>query len=69
VGRSKQAPWDFECPYQHNCPHLEGFSTTWTNIQLKGRDRDWDELNRVVQEQGEEIAALTPLDVRCTARK
>jgi transposase len=21
--------WNYECPYQHNCPHLEGLSTQW----------------------------------------
>ena len=59
MGRFKQAPWDFECPYQHQCPHLEGTSTTWANLQLKGQDRDWLDLNRVVQEQDDEIATLT----------
>ena len=24
-----QAPWDFQCPYKHHCPHLEGLSTQW----------------------------------------
>lgn len=27
--RRQQAPWDFECPYCHCCPHLEGLSTKW----------------------------------------
>jgi len=22
-------PWDYECPYRHCCPHLEGLSTQW----------------------------------------
>jgi len=25
----QQAPWKFECPYKHHCPHLEGLSTKW----------------------------------------
>lgn len=25
----QQAPWDFQCPYKHHCPHLEGLSTQW----------------------------------------
>jgi len=27
--RPQQAPWDFQCPYKHRCPHLEGLSTQW----------------------------------------
>ena len=27
--RRKQAPWDFECPYKHCCPHLQGLSAQW----------------------------------------
>jgi len=22
-------PWDYQCPYRHCCPHLEGLSTQW----------------------------------------
>lgn len=25
----KFPPWDYDCPYQHNCPHLQGLSTQW----------------------------------------
>jgi len=25
----QRAPWNFECPYKHHCPHLEGLSTQW----------------------------------------
>ena len=25
----QRAPWNYECSYQHNCPHLEGLSTQW----------------------------------------
>ena len=25
----QQAPWNFQCPYRHACPHLEGLSTQW----------------------------------------
>lgn len=27
--RYKPAPWGFECPYKHNCPHLEYLSAQW----------------------------------------
>ena len=59
MGRSKQAPDDFVCPYQHNCPHLEGSSTTFVNHELNALNQEWLHINRVVQEQSEEIAALT----------
>lgn len=29
-------PWDYECPYKHCCPHLEGLSTQWV----------WEEYHR-----------------------
>ena len=32
----QQPPWDFQCPYQHCCPHLEGLSTQWV----------WEEYHR-----------------------
>ena len=25
----QEPPYNFQCPYQHNCPHLEGLSTKW----------------------------------------
>lgn len=27
--RYQPAPWDFECPYKHNCPHLQYLSAQW----------------------------------------
>jgi len=29
MSRRKEAPVGFECPYRHNCPHLDELSTTW----------------------------------------
>lgn len=39
----QEAPWDFECPYQHHCPHLEGLSTQWV----------WEEYQRSYDEHCE----------------
>ena len=39
MGRYKEAPWGFECPYRHACPHL-GISTTWASVLLRDIDRD-----------------------------
>lgn len=30
MSRRKEAPVGFVCPYRHNCPHLDGLSTSWT---------------------------------------
>jgi len=30
MSRRMEAPVGFECPYRHNCPHLDHLSTTWT---------------------------------------
>ena len=27
--KQRHAPWNFQCPYEHCCPHLEGLSTQW----------------------------------------
>ena len=34
MGRYKEAPWGFECPYQNACPHL-GMSTTWASLEIR----------------------------------
>jgi transposase len=39
----QQAPWGFECPYKHNCPHLQGLSTQWV----------WEEYQRSGNEHRE----------------
>jgi hypothetical protein len=58
MGRYKEAPDDFVCPYQHRCPHLDGISATWASVQLYGEDRDRDDTFRVIEEQREEIHEL-----------
>ena len=27
--KRQRVPWNYECSYRHNCPHLEGLSTQW----------------------------------------
>jgi len=41
MGRHKEAPFNFECPYKDHCPHL-GMSTTWALTQIKHADQDRD---------------------------
>jgi len=40
MGRFKEAPFGFECPYCNACPHLGGISTTWANILIKDAQDD-----------------------------
>ena len=60
----KQAPWDFECPYQHCCPHLEGLSAQWVWEEYqrshddhlthwKVRDIQQEELEKALEYMGE----------------
>jgi len=43
MSRRTEAPVGFQCPYRHNCPHLDHLSTTWTlevyqeSFKLRGR--------------------------------
>ena len=39
----QQAPWNFQCPYRHGCPHLEGLSTQWM----------WEEYEHAPEENSE----------------
>jgi len=40
MGRYKQAPDNFECPYRHNCPYLGGISATWASILIADKEED-----------------------------
>jgi hypothetical protein len=40
MGRYKEAPFGFECPYRHACPHLDGISATWASILISDAQRD-----------------------------
>jgi transposase len=57
MGRFKEAPWDFECPYQRACPHL-GMSTTWASLLLRDVDNDQYRDGHSWIEAGKEIKAL-----------
>jgi hypothetical protein len=35
-----QAPWDYDCPYKNNCPHLQWSSTHWIFSEYQ---RSYDE--------------------------
>lgn len=40
MGRYKEAPFGFDCPYRNACPHLGGISATWANILISDADAD-----------------------------
>ena len=41
MGRYKQAPWGFDCPYKHDCPHL-GMSALWASLEIQDARRHQD---------------------------
>lgn len=65
MGRYKEAPEGFECPYRNACPHL-GMSTTWASLLLSDVDNDsyrdghaWIEAEKEIKALDEENRALT----------
>ncbi|MEK7992713.1 MAG: hypothetical protein AAB403_02805, partial [Planctomycetota bacterium] len=40
MGRYKEAPYGFACPYQNACPHLGGISATWANLLISDAEHD-----------------------------
>jgi hypothetical protein len=40
MGRYKEAPFGFVCPYQNACPHLDGISATWASVLLADAQKD-----------------------------
>jgi hypothetical protein len=58
MSRRTEAPPGFECPYRHNCPHLEDLSTTWV---MECYQEVFDlrmQLYRVEEESRQRIAEL-----------
>jgi transposase len=58
MGRNKEAPPGFQCPYRHACPHLNGRSTTWTNELLRDLEGDVFRDSQGAAALAEEVAAL-----------
>lgn len=67
MGRYKEAPEDFECPYRHACPHL-GISTTWASLLLDDVDRDRFRDGPSMIEAEKEIKALDDENRELSAR-
>ena len=65
MGRFKEAPWGFKCPYRNACPHL-GMSTTWASLLLRDVDEDnfrdghsWIEAEKEIKALDEENRELS----------
>jgi transposase len=72
MSRCTEAPVGYECPYRHNCPHLDHLSTTWTlevyqeSFELRQQYHAMEErylqriaeLEKLLREQDEKIAQL-----------
>lgn len=58
MGRYKEAPWGFECPYKNNCPYL-GASTKWTSLLLRDYKQDAYRDGHELIQMREELAAQT----------
>jgi len=58
MGRYKEAPPGFECPYRDACPHLGGISTTWTNQLVADAHADSYRDSHYVGRVTEENASL-----------
>lgn len=57
MGRYREAPWGFECPYKNACPHL-GMSTTWATCLLSDINSDGFRDGHFAIEAEKELKAL-----------
>lgn len=72
MGRRTEAPVGFECPYRHQCPHLDGLSAQWAlevyhecdelRMQMTAMEAEYErrieELEKVIAERDQKIAQL-----------
>ena len=58
MGRYKEAPPGFVCPYQAACPYLGGLSTTWTRVLLSDTHADAYREGHLARYAEKEIKAL-----------
>lgn len=65
MGRYREAPWGFDCPYKNACPHL-GMSTTWASHLVRDIQQDafrdghsWIEAEKEIRALSEQNEALS----------
>jgi hypothetical protein len=59
MGRYKEAPFGYQCPYQHRCPHLDGISATWASLLIRDAHDDSYRNGHLARNAEAEIASLT----------
>ena len=67
MGRYKEAPHDFDCPYRHKCPHL-GISAVYASAMLSDIERDEYRNGHALIEAMKEIDALNEENTVLSAR-
>jgi hypothetical protein len=64
--RQQHAPWNFQCPYKHCCPHLEGLSTQWVWEEYQNSDAEhlehWKIRDTLEEELGKALAKIAELE-------
>jgi transposase len=58
MSRRTDAPCGFECPYRHNCPHLDEMSTTWVMENYQEAFELREQLDVMEQRYQQRIAEL-----------
>jgi transposase len=58
MSRCKDAPIGFECPYRHNCPHLDTMSTSWVMEVYQESFELRERLHRLEADSRRQIAEL-----------
>ena len=58
MGRFKEAPLGYQCPYRDACPHLGGMSTTWISELTRDIEGDTFRDSHFIGMVEEENAAL-----------
>jgi chromosome segregation ATPase len=55
VARSAYPPYDFVCPYQDCCPHLDGMSTTWVLEEYRRAEDSYQEHLQIIDDLDETL--------------
>ena len=58
MGRDKQAPENFDCPYRKSCPHMNGISAAWALAVFQEADIERNEHSRIREMMAAEIDGL-----------
>lgn len=59
MGRYREAPFGFSCPYRDACPHLGGISATWASQLIADAEQDEFRDGHLARDAEAEIAALS----------